>query len=59
MSRGHALPQAEFGELFQELLTTRARYETLRIDGAPFDQRAELLERLHTLRSNMGQLRNS
>jgi hypothetical protein len=59
MSRGHALPQAEFGELFQELLTTRAHYETLRIEGAPFGQRAEMLERLHSLRSNMGRLRNS
>jgi len=59
MSRGHTLPQAEFGELFQELLTTRARYEALRMGGAPFGQRAELLARLHALRSTMGQLRNS
>ena len=53
MSRGHTTSQAEFGSLFHELLATRAQYESLRIGGAPFGQRAEMLDRLHTLRHDM------
>ena len=57
MSRGHAMPQTEFGALFRELLETRAQYETLRIGGAAFGQRAEVLDRLHTLRQEMSWMR--
>ena len=57
MSRGITTPQAEFGALFNELLATRARYESLRIAGASYSDRADLIERLHSLRHDMGLLR--
>jgi len=53
MSRGHMIQQGEFGALFQELLSTRAHYEGLRIAGGPFGDRANMLYRLHTLRHDM------
>ena len=56
---GHTNTSAEFGSLFHELLTTRAQYESLRIGGAPFTQRADLLERLHTLRHDMNLMRRT
>jgi len=59
MSTAHAMPQHEFGALFSELMATRAHYETLRINGAPFDERAQLLDRLHHLRHDMGVVRRS
>ncbi len=59
MSRGTTTPQAEFGALFDELLATRARYESLRIAGASYSDRADLIERLHSLRRDMGLLRAS
>ena len=59
MSRGITTPQAEFGALFEELLATRARYESLRIAGASYSDRADLIERLHSLRHDMGLLRAS
>ncbi len=59
MSRGALTPQAEFGELFNELLATRARYENLRIAGASLSERAELIGLLHALRQEMGLLRSS
>lgn len=57
MSRGITTPQAEFGALFNELLATRARYESLRIAGASYSDRADMIERLHSLRHDMGLLR--
>ncbi len=58
MSRGHTT-QAEFGALFRELLTTRAHYESLRMGGAPFGERAALLDRLHNLRHDMSVMRRT
>jgi len=51
--------KADFGQLFSELLNTRAHYESLRIGGAPFSQRADMLERLHTLRHDMDLVRRT
>ena len=59
MSRGITTPQAEFGALFDELLATRARYESLRIAGASYSDRADMIERLHSLRHDMSLLRRS
>ena len=50
---------SDFGQLFSELLTTRAHYESLRIGGAPFAERADMLERLHTLRHDMSLVRRT
>ncbi len=50
---------ADFGQLFSELLSTRAQYESLRIGGAPFTKRADMLERLHTLRHDMSLMRRT
>ena len=47
---------SDFGQLLSELLTTRAQYESLRIGGAPFSKRADMLDRLHTLRHDMERL---
>lgn len=49
----------DFGSLFHELLTTRAQYESLRMGGAPLDKRADMLERLHTLRHDMSLVRRT
>ena len=57
MSRVMMTPKAAFASLFNELLATRARYETLRISGASFSERVELLDTLHGLRHDMGQMR--
>ncbi len=54
MSRGVTTPQAEFGALLNELLATRARYETLRMAGASYSERADLIDRLHSLRHDIG-----
>ena len=59
MSRGRTTPQPEFGPLFNELLATRARYEGLRIGNGSFAERAMLLDRLHALRYEMGELRRT
>ena len=59
MSRGTMIPQDEFGALFNELLATRAQYESLRISNGPLGQRASMLERLHTIRHDMGVARRS
>jgi hypothetical protein len=59
MTRGYATTQAEFGTLFRELLSTRAQYESMRIGGAGFGDRAEMLDRLHTLRANMSMVRKT
>ena len=59
MSRGITTSQAEFGTLFDELLATRARYENLRMAGASYSDRADMIERLHSLRHDMGLLRRS
>lgn len=50
---------ADFGQLFNELLSTRAQYESLRIGGGPFSKRADMLERLHTLRHDMDLVRRT
>ena len=50
---------SDFGQLFSELLTTRAQYESLRIGGAPFSKRADMLDRLHTLRHDMDLMRRT
>ena len=57
MSRITMNPKAAFSALFDELLATRARYESLRISGAPFSERVEALDTLQTLRHDMGMLR--
>ena len=59
MSGTNAISNADFGSLFHELLTTRAQYESLRMGGAPFAQRADLIERLHTLRHDMDLVRRT
>ena len=59
MSQGTTTPQAEFGALFNELLATRARYESLRMAGASYADRADLIDRLHSLRHDMGLVRRS
>lgn len=59
MSRGHMIPQDEFGRLFNELLDARTQYESLRIAGGPFGERATMLGRLHSLRRDMDQLRRT
>lgn len=59
MSRGITTPQAEFGALFNELLATRAHYESLRMAGASYSDRADVIERLHSLRHDMGLLRRT
>lgn len=59
MSAQNTIPQADFGAMFHELLTTRAQYESLRIGGAPFAKRADLLDRLHTLRHDMDLVRRT
>ena len=59
MSRGTMNPQNEFGTLFNELLTTRAQYEALRIGGGPFSERATMLDRLHTIRHDMDLVRRT
>ena len=59
MSRHNTNINTDFGSLFHELLTTRAQYESLRIGGAPYAQRADLLERLHTLRHDMDLMRRT
>lgn len=59
MSRGTTTQQAEFGALFNELLATRARYESLRMAGASYSDRADLIDRLHSLRHDMGLVRRN
>jgi hypothetical protein len=59
MSQGSTTPQAEFGALFNELLATRARYESLRMAGASYSDRADMIDRLHSLRHNMSLLRRN
>ena len=59
MSGRSIVAGAGFGSLFTELLSTRARYESLRIGGAPLAERADLLERLHTLRHDMNLVRRN
>ncbi len=54
MSRGTTMPQAEFVALFNELLATRAHYETLRMAGASYSERIDLIDRLHSLRHDIG-----
>ena len=39
--------------LFDDMAKTRHRYELLRINGGPLDERAALLTRLHSLRAEM------
>ena len=56
---GHNTRQSDFGSLFHELLTTRAQYESLRIGGAPFAERADLIDRLHTIRQDMDLVRRT
>lgn len=51
--------RSDFGTLFQELLSTRAHYESLRMGGAPFSERAATLERLHGLRHDMDVIRRT
>jgi hypothetical protein len=48
-----------FGELFEEIAATRARYEALRSFHGSLDERARLVSRLHTLRAQMADLRNT
>lgn len=55
MSRGHAA--RHFDPLFNELLTTRARYEALRIGNGSLLERAMLLDQLHELRHQMAGVR--
>ena len=43
-----------FADLFSELLTVRSQYEAMRSGGASFDQRAAMIDRLHTLRHDVG-----
>ena len=43
-----------FADLFNELLTVRSQYEAMRSGGASFDQRAAMIDRLHTLRHDVG-----
>ena len=59
MSRGNMIPSGEFGTLFNELMTTRAQYEALRISGGPFGERAMMLGRLHTIRHDMDLIRRT
>jgi hypothetical protein len=59
MSRGHTTPQPEFAPLFNELLATRARYETARIADCPLIERSLLLEQLHELRHEMSLVRQA
>ena len=58
MSRGTSQSEPKFGVLFRELLDTRRHYETLRVGGAPYADRSELLDRLHDLRAQMATIRN-
>ena len=51
MSSGQT--RQEFGPLFHELLSTRARYEALRIGNGSLLERAMLLDHLHELRHDM------
>ncbi len=59
MSRGNMIPQDEFGTLFNELLATRAQYESLRMSGGPLGERATMLDRLHTIRHDMDTVRRT
>jgi len=59
MTRARIMTQPEFTTLFGELLSTRAHYETLRVSGGSFLDRANTLTRLHELRHNMGLVRNT
>ena len=58
MSKATTQREPAFGVLFRELLDTRRHYETLRIGGAPYVDRSELLDRLHDLRAQMAAIRN-
>jgi len=58
MSRGRTTPQPEFAPLFNELLATRARYETLRVGNGPLLERSLLLDELHQLRYRMSLARS-
>lgn len=48
-----------FGQVFEEIAATRARYETLRTVDGSFDERARLVSRLHDLRARVADLRTS
>lgn len=46
-------------DLFAELITTRSRYEDLRIAGGDFGERAQLQTQLHALRARIAAERNT
>lgn len=49
----------EFNTLLSELMATRGAYEELRASDGPLAARAAALNRLHTLRRALADLRNA
>ena len=47
----------QFTKAFEQLAGIRARYEVLRINGAPFADRADALEQLHRQRIELAYIR--
>ena len=53
MTKANIAPTSSFWTLFKELRTTRTSYEALLAAGMPLNNRANHLERLHTIRAEM------
>ncbi|MFQ5554041.1 MAG: hypothetical protein ACE5GC_01560 [Acidimicrobiia bacterium] len=56
-SRSPSFPPQEFSPLLSELLSTRARLESLRSSDGSLMDRAMLRDRLHELRADLAQRR--
>lgn len=59
MTKANNVLNTDFKALFDQLLTTRARYEVLRTNQGPLNERADHLDRLHTIRAELATARQS
>jgi hypothetical protein len=59
MTKVNNVLSQDFKALFDQLLSTRVKLETLQRNHGPLNERADHLERLHTLRAELATARQS